>query len=208
MRCVFFFSQASREKTLEILGKSDFDIDCFFVEMIESELFLPYSPFDVSNYHHAIIFPRTWMPTERDLVFCINLARFAEQENFDLIQFSYKSRFLKRKYERLPFYLSLRLTIMSLIRCPRRIRSLLKSQIPLSKDKEFRLSSELENLRLRVFSGYFFDDTKGYVASSQLFGGLESLKFGSLSGQRILMALARDSMFKVGSMYPQKLIRR
>lgn len=208
MRCVFFFSQANREKTLDFLSKTEFDFDYFFVEMIESDLFLPYSSFDASAYQYAIIFPQTWIPTEKDLIFCIKLAQFAEQEKFDVIQFSYTNRFLKRKYERLPVYLFLRLTIMSVIRFPRRIASLFRLFVSVSEDKKIRLSRELEKLRIRMFSGYFFDDTKGYVASSRLFDGLESLKFGSLSGQRVLMALARDSMFKVCSMYPQKLFRR
>jgi hypothetical protein len=208
MNCVFFFSQSSQEITLKILGKSDLNIDYFFVEMIDADLFLPFSPYVVSDYKYAVIFPQSWIPSEKDLIFCITLAQIAEQENFDLIQFSYKTRFLRRRYERLPIYLLLRLTIMSAIRFPRRIESLFKSLLPLRADKELRLSGDLENLRLSIFSGYFFDDTKGYVASSRLVNGLESLKFGSLSGQRVLMALARDSMFKVGSMYPQKLMRR
>ncbi len=208
MRCVFFFSQASREKTLRVLDKTEFNVDYFFVEMIESDLFLPHSSFDASAYQYAVIFPRTWIPTEKDLMFCIKLAEFAEHEKFDLIQFSYTNRFLKRKYERLPVYLFLRLTIMTVIRFPRRMKSFLNSLVSVSEDKEIGLSKEIENLKLRMFSGYFFDDTKGYVASSRLFDGLESLKFGSLSGQRVLMALARDSMFKVCSMYPQKLFRR
>jgi hypothetical protein len=207
MSCVFFFSDTNREKILQVLDNKNLDISYFFVEMTDSDLFLPYSPFNFSEYRYVVTFPKSWIPTKKNLNFCISLCEIAELETFDLIQFSYRTRFFKRRYERAPIYLFLRLTIMSAIRLNQRNSLMFRSFLRLDADKESRFSRKPGNLRLRLFPGYFFDDTKGYIASSRLINGLESLKFGSLSGQRALMALARDSRFKVCSMYPQKVPR-
>lgn len=207
MTCIFFFSQVNRERTLKILSEMNIRVDHFFVKMVDSELFLPYSHFDIPDNKYVVVFPNSRIPTKKDIYFCITLAEIAYQENIDLVQFSYRTRFLKRRYERLPIYLFLRLTTMSVIRLLRTFELFFRFQFGNEAKSGSGAFKELEELRFRLFSGYFFDDTKGFIASSHLVDGIRSLESGSISGQRVLMAIARDSMYKVCTMYPQKSMR-
>jgi hypothetical protein len=188
MKC-FIYLSVEQHKSLSLLELTNYgDLDIELKTYNGRELHFPtLNSAEAKSAEFLAVFPARWKVSKRNISRVVELIEDVYKD-YDLVQFDYKLTFFQRNYERFPLLVQIRLLAKYLIKLIRIL--ILKSNAPSRYQK-------------RLFDGYFLPSTNGYVCSSILVYQAKSLKTAGLSTDRVLMSIARDSGFKVASIFPR-----
>jgi len=203
MKYSIYVSEKQR-RSLNDFSLKEFD-DLEVISLPETEIgaYFPilYSD-DLNAKDFLAVFPNHWKLNTDNLRKVIQIMDLCS-DGYDLIQFEYKLTVFKRYYERFPAVVQFRLVVKYLCR----LRGSLTKSSRYGVGRKEQFLSTRNNVkkisRDRLFSGYFLPHSRGFVCSSKMAFEAKSLKAAGLSTDRVLMAIARDSGFKVATVFPR-----
>ena len=203
MKYSIYVSEKQRGSLNDFNLKEFDDLEVISLPETEIGTYFPILYFDEFHSKDLLaVFPNHWKLNTDNLKKVIQIMDLCS-EGYDLIQFEYKLTIFKRYYERLPAVVQLRLIVKYLYRL---LGSLIKPSKYIVQRKEQLLSIHNNVNRIsrdRLFGGYFLPNSRGFACSSKMAFEAKSLKAAGLSTDRVLMAIARDSGFKVATVFPR-----
>lgn len=187
MKCVIYFSE-KQQGSLNNLGFKNFGVfEIEFRTHQDFDLHFPILNEEEMNLISVLaIFPPNWKVTSGNLKKVMGLIE-ENYKDYDLIQFDYRFTLFQRCYERLPAIVRMRLLLKYFLRVSQAL---------------FVKPTVKPTFQKKLFKGYFLPNTRGYICSPLLVFETKSLKTSCLSTDRVLMSIARDSGFKVATVFP------